>query len=130
LYGAETQTLRKVDQKYLASFEMWYRRRMEMISWTYQVRNEVIHRIKEDRNVLNTTKRRKPNWIGHTLRRNCLRKDVIEGKVHGRLEMIGTRDDLKEKRRYWKLKKETLDRTVWRTCFGRGYGPFVRQTTE
>jgi hypothetical protein len=38
--------------------------------------------------------------------------------------------DLKEKRRYGKLKKEALDRTVWRTRFGRGYGPVVRQTAE
>jgi hypothetical protein len=39
-------------------------------------------------------------------------------------------DDLKEKRRYWKLKDEALDRTQWRTRFGRGYGLVVRQTTE
>jgi hypothetical protein len=39
-------------------------------------------------------------------------------------------DDLKEKGRYWKLKEEALDRTLWRTHFGRGYGPVVRQTTE
>jgi hypothetical protein len=39
-------------------------------------------------------------------------------------------DELKEKRRYWKLKEEALDRTLWRTGFGRGYGPVVRQTTE
>jgi hypothetical protein len=39
-------------------------------------------------------------------------------------------NDLKEKRRYWKLKEEALDRTLWRTRFGRGYGPVVRQTTE
>jgi hypothetical protein len=39
-------------------------------------------------------------------------------------------DDLKEKRRYWKMKEEALDRTLWRTRFGRGYGPVVRQTTE
>jgi len=32
-------------------------------------------------------------------------------------------DDLKERRRYWNLKKEALDCTVWRTHFGRGYGP-------
>jgi hypothetical protein len=38
--------------------------------------------------------------------------------------------DLKAKRSYWKLKEEELDRTVWRTHFGRGYGPVVRQTTE
>jgi hypothetical protein len=28
------------------------------------------------------------------------------------------------------LKEEALDRTLWRTCFGKGYGPVVRQTTE
>jgi hypothetical protein len=39
-------------------------------------------------------------------------------------------DDLKEKRWSWKLKEEALDRTLWGTSFGRGYGPVVRQTTE
>jgi hypothetical protein len=62
---------------------------------------------------------------------------VIEGKLEERIETTGRRgrrrkqllDDLKEKKRYWKLKEEALDRTVWRTRFGRGYGPVVRQTT-
>jgi hypothetical protein len=138
LYGAETWTLRKVDQKYLESFETWCWRRMEKISWTERVRNEdVLHRVKEERNILHTIKRRKTNWIGHILRRNCLHKQVIEGKLEERIERTGRRgrrrkhllDDLKEKRRYWKLKEEALDRTVWRTRFGRDYGPVVRQTT-
>jgi hypothetical protein len=76
-------------------------------------------------------KKKKDHWIGHILRRNCLLKHVIEGKLEGRK---GRRkqllDDLKEKRRYWNLKEDALDRTLWRTCFGRGYGPVVRQTTE
>jgi hypothetical protein len=54
---------------------------------------------------------------------------VIEGKLEGRLEMTGRRGrrrklllgDLKEKRRYWKLEEEALDRTLWKTRFGRGY---------
>jgi hypothetical protein len=62
---------------------------------------------------------------------------VIEGKLEARIEMMGRRgrickqllDDIKEKRRYWKLKEEALDRTQWRTRFGRGYGPVVRKTT-
>jgi hypothetical protein len=112
---------------------------MEKISWTDRVRNEeVLHRVKEERNIVHTVKRRKANWIGHILRRNCLLKHVIEGKLEGRIEMTGRRgrrckkllDDLKEEKRYWKLKEETLDRTVWRTHFGRGYGPVVRQTAE
>jgi hypothetical protein len=78
-YGAETWTLRKVDRKYLGSFETWCWRRMEMISWTDRGKNEeVLHRVKEERNILHTIKRRKANWIGHTLLRNYLLKYVIE----------------------------------------------------
>jgi hypothetical protein len=72
------------------------------------------------------------------LHRNCLLKHVIEGKMEGSREITGLRgrrrkqvlDDFNEKRIYWKLREEALDRTLWRTRFGRGYGPVVRQTTE
>jgi hypothetical protein len=58
----------KVDQKYMGSFEMWCWRRMKKISWTDHVRNEkVIQRVKEERNILHTIKRRIANWIGHIL---------------------------------------------------------------
>jgi hypothetical protein len=91
---------------------------MEKISWTDRVRNEeVLHRVKEERNILHTIQGRKANWIGHILRRNCLLKHVTEGKLEGRTEMMGRRgrrrkqllDDHKEKRRYWKLKEIALD---------------------
>jgi hypothetical protein len=39
----------------------------------------------KSRNILHTVKRRKANWIGHVLCRNCLLKQVIEGKVQGRV---------------------------------------------
>jgi hypothetical protein len=58
LHGA--WTLRKAYQKYLESFEMWCWRRMEKVSWTDRVRNEeVIIRVKEERNMLHIIKRRK-----------------------------------------------------------------------
>jgi hypothetical protein len=44
LHGAETWTLRKVDKKYLESFEMCCWRRMEKIIWTDRVRNEEVHK--------------------------------------------------------------------------------------
>jgi hypothetical protein len=44
-------TLQKVDQKYLESSEMWCWRRMEKIRWTDRVRNEVLHIVKEKRNI-------------------------------------------------------------------------------
>jgi hypothetical protein len=73
LYGANTGTLQKVHHNYLESFELWCWRRMEKISWTDRVINEeVLDRVKEERNIIHTVKRRKDNWIGHILRRNCL----------------------------------------------------------
>jgi hypothetical protein len=95
---------------------------------------EVLHRIKEEWYILHTIKRR----IGHILLRNYLLKHAIEGEIGGRIDMTGRRgrrceqlpDDLKEMRCYWKLKEEALDSTLWRTRFGRGYGPVIRQAME
>jgi hypothetical protein len=63
LCGADSWTLRKVDLKYLGSFEMWCWRRMEKISWTDHVRNEeVLLRVKE-LNILHRANREKAyNW--------------------------------------------------------------------
>jgi hypothetical protein len=44
-------TIRKADQKYLKSFEMWCCRRMEKLTWTDRVRNGGSHRTNEDTNV-------------------------------------------------------------------------------
>ena len=38
---------------------------MEKISWTNRVKNEVLHGVNEERNILLTVKRRKTDWIGH-----------------------------------------------------------------
>jgi hypothetical protein len=65
LYGAETWTLGKKDQKYVESFEMWCWRRMEKICWTNHVNNEaVLHRVKEEGNILHTIRRRKDTGLG------------------------------------------------------------------
>jgi len=49
----------RVDQKHVESFEMWCWRRMEKICWIDRMKNEVLHGVKEERNVLSTVKRRK-----------------------------------------------------------------------
>jgi len=102
-------------------------------------------RVKEQRNIPHEIRKRKANWIGHILRRNCLVQRVTEGKIQGGIEVIGRQgrrrrkllDDLKERRGYSHsydlcshLKEEALDRTMWRARFGRGFGPVVRQTTK
>jgi hypothetical protein len=132
-------TLRAVDQKHLENFEMWCWRRVEKISWTDHVRNEeLLLTVKKHRNILHEISKRKANWIGHILRRNCLLQQVFEGKIKWWIEVTGRRgrrrrkllDDLQERRGYSHLKEEALDRTVWIARFGRCFGPLVRQTTE
>ena len=134
LTGVETWTLRATDQKRLESFEMWCWRRMEKISWTDHVRNEeVLLRVNKQRNILHEIRKRKANWIGHILRRNCLLQQVIEGKIKGQIEVTRRRgrtrkkllDYLKDRRGYCQLKEEAQDRTMWRNRFGRGFGPVV-----
>jgi hypothetical protein len=107
---------------------------VEKISWTDHVRNEeVLLRVSEQRNILQEIRKRKANWIGHILRRNCLLKQVIEGKIKVRIEVTRRRgrrrkkllDDLGDRREYCHLKEEALDRIKWRNRFGRGCGPVV-----
>jgi hypothetical protein len=58
--------------------------------------------------------------------RNCLLKNIIEGKIDGRVEVTGRHgrrskhilDDLKKNRGYWKLKEDALDCTLWGTDCG------------
>jgi len=68
----------------------------------------ILLRIKEQRNILHEISKRKANWIGHILCRNCLLQRVIEGKIKGEIEVTGRRgrrrrkllDDLKERKGY------------------------------
>jgi hypothetical protein len=48
------------------------------------INEEVLLRVKEQRNILHEISGRKANWIGHILRRNCLLKQAVEGKIKGR----------------------------------------------
>jgi hypothetical protein len=92
----------------------------------------------ERRNILHEIRKRKANWIWHILRRNCLLKQVIEGKIKGEMEVTRRRgrkrkkllDDIKDRRGYSHLKEEALDHTMWRNRFGGSFGPVIRQNTE
>ena len=111
---------------------------MEKISWTDHVRKEeVLLQVNEQRNIPDAIRKRKANWIDHILRRNCLLKQVTEGKIKGEIEVTrrqGRRckklpGDLKDRRGYCHLKEEAVDRNMWRDRFGRVFEPVVRQTT-
>ena len=99
---------------------------------------EALLRVKEQRNILHEISKRKAKWVVYILRRNSLLQQVIEGKIKGGIEVTGRRrrrrrkllDDLKERRGYFHLKEEALNRTMWRTRFGRGFGHVVMRTTK
>jgi hypothetical protein len=69
---------------------------MEKISWTDRVKNEeVLHRVKEERNILHEIRKRKANWIGHILRGNCfLKKKLLKEGYKGQ-------DEEEDVSRYW-----------------------------
>ena len=101
-------------------------------------KKEILRTVKEERNILYKTLQWKANCNGHILHRTCILKYVLKAKIYGRTGVTrrgGRRrnklqDDLKEIRGLWGLKEETLAGSPRRTCFGSGYGSFVRQTTE
>ena len=85
LYGAETWTLRRNEQKRLEAFEMWVWRRMESVKWADKIKNAVVlERVGEGKIKLELIGKRERNWLSHWLRRNCLLKDPLEGMVNGK----------------------------------------------
>ena len=99
-------------------------RRMEKIKWSEKVTNEqVLDRIGEKRTLLNNILRRKANWIGHILRRNCFLDDAIEGQMT-EVKGVGRRKrrtqplhDLRNRKRYWELQEEAEDQKRCRRQF-------------
>jgi hypothetical protein len=93
---------------------------MEKISWSERVKNAELHRVDKERNILNTVERRKANWIGHILSRNCLLKHVTGGEIEERIEETRRRRQrrkqlfgfIKETTGYWKREEEAVDRTL------------------
>ena len=79
MFGA---LLRKLERKYMESFEMWCWRRTEKIKWSEKVTSEQVLDLKgEKRTFINNIQGTKANWIVHILRRNCLLLDDIEGQM-------------------------------------------------
>jgi hypothetical protein len=98
----------------------------------------ILLKVKEQRNILHEISKQKADWFGYILRRNCLLRQVIEGKIKGWIEVTWRQrrrrrkllDYLKERRGYSHLKEEALDRTMWRARFRRGFVPVARQTAK
>ena len=71
--------MRKKDVKRIKAFEMWIWRRMERISWTkYRTNEEVMRKVEVKRSLLDVSRTRQKNWIGHILRGNSLQREIME----------------------------------------------------
>jgi hypothetical protein len=124
----------ELDEELCVCFIDWQKDR---VNWTKLMQilkatgidwreRRLISKLSEQRNILHEIRKRRANWIGHILRRNCLLKEVIEGKIKVRLEVTRRRgsrrkkllDDLGDRRGYSNLKETALDRIKWRNRFG------------
>jgi len=60
------------------------------------MKSELLRRVKSERHIVYTVKRRRANWICHMLRRKCLLKHVIEVKMEGRRKVTGRQGEGRE----------------------------------
>jgi hypothetical protein len=107
LYGADTWTLRAVDQIYLESFELWRWKMIEKISWTDHVRNEVLLRVKEQRNILYEISKRKAKWLGQE--RSWIGTHRDNGKEGGLSRRGGDRSTA----RHWEKERAGVKLNSW-----------------
>ena len=76
---------------------------------------EVLLTVNEQRNILHEIRKRKANWIGYILSRNCLLKQVIKGKIKWEMEVARRRGRRQEDiKRYWMTLRTGEDILIWR----------------
>ena len=56
-------------------WKVW--RRMEKISWTEQISNEVLKLVEEERSLLTIIRTRQRNWMGHIVTGDSLQREII-----------------------------------------------------
>ena len=87
LYGAETWAVMKGKESEMPRkfVNVVLEEDEKKISRNDRVRNEdVLRRVKEERNILHAMKRRKANWIGHILRRKIRHENTLVEKLFDR----------------------------------------------
>jgi hypothetical protein len=80
----------------------------DQVDLSCEERSTCLRVVSDESNIVHNTRRKKFNWIGRILRRNCLLKHIIEGKIEGAIKMTGRRirrckqllNGLKERRAY------------------------------
>ena len=79
LYGSETGTLGKNEEKIINAFEKWRWRKMLKLKWIDRIKNdEVFQRAKEERLLLQILKNRRQSWIRNTVGHNESVVNILE----------------------------------------------------
>ncbi|KAI5742336.1 hypothetical protein M8J77_006278 [Diaphorina citri] len=69
--------------------------------------------------ILRTIVNRKRSWLGHTPRRDCLQRRIMEGELRGKRsigrKMFGMLRDVLNGRTFEQMKEDARDREKWRT---------------
>lgn len=115
-YGVETWTMSQATTKKIEAFEMWCYRRMLRISWVDKITNEeVLNRMKKDKELLYTIKKRKLEYFGHLMRGEKYEviKVILQGKIQGK-RSVGRRriSWLKNLREWFNSSTKSLFRTA------------------
>lgn len=95
---------------------MYVYRRMLRISWVQRITNdEVLQRMQKQKEILNTIKERKMQYLGHVMRggRYEILRLIIEGKVQGK-RSVGRRQNswLKDLRRWFERSSAEIFRAA------------------
>ena len=78
----EIRTIRKEDITRFEAFEMKVWRRMEKISWTEHISNEVLKLVEEERSLLTIIRTRQRNWMRHIMTGDSLQREIfLEGRM-------------------------------------------------
>lgn len=126
MYGSETWTMKKIDQKRINSFEMWCWRRMLRIPWTAKETNQNVLLYAEPRApLLSLILRQALSYFGHVMKVEGLEREIMLGKPEG-----GRRPGRQRMR--WldyiceetgcdlgQLREEVQDRSRWRGLINR-----------
>ena len=102
LYGSECWTLSKDMGKRLEATEMWFLRKMLGVLWTARESNDsIMKRMKWKKCLLNTIRYRQLNFIGHVIRKGCLKHQASSGKICGKRDKGRQRTKLLENINLW-----------------------------
>jgi hypothetical protein len=105
LYGVETWTLIELTSKKIEAFEIWLYRRMLIISSIDRISNQrVLEKMGKQKELLNTIKARKLEYIGHIMRNNQRYNTlqlILQGKIEGKISVGRRRISWMKNLREW-----------------------------